>query len=269
MFELLARHRAVIPNWVGTLLRRADRDRQRQGQPGHRRPGPQLPRLLRRHPHQHARLRRTRGARRGRAADRHRRRAHLDAVPDPAARSSWPKRSPGCPASRTPRCSSPTRAPRRTRPRSWSRLTARGANQVLAMRGQLSRPLVRHRLDNRQRRLEDVEPQPVRHALPARRGPAPRRLRRPVRRRLHQGLRRRPAGAAGRRDPPRRRRLPDRRAGAGRGRLHHAAGRPAGGVQGGPGRARHPAHLRRGADRLGPDRRALLGHRRARRSPRT
>ena len=38
-------------------------------------------------------------------------------------------------------------------------------------------------------------------------------------------------------------------------------------LQGSPGRARHPAHLRRGADRLGPHRRALLGHRRARRHP--
>ena len=71
------------------------------------------------------------------------------------------------------------------------------------------------------------------------------------------------------RHPPRRRRLPAGRAGAGRGRVHHAARRAVRGVQGGPRRARHPADLRRGADRLGPDRRALLGHLRARDRPRT
>ena len=51
--------------------------------PGHRRGRPQLPGLLRRDPHQHARLRRARDTRGRRAADRLGRRAHLDAVPDP------------------------------------------------------------------------------------------------------------------------------------------------------------------------------------------
>ena len=44
-----------------------------------------------------------------------------------------------------------------------------------------------------------------------------------------------------------------------------AAGRAVRGDEGGAGRVRHAVHLRRGADRLGPHRRALLGHRRARR----
>src|SRR6266536_2625028 len=41
--------------------------------------------------------------------------------------------------------------------------------------------------------------------------------------------------------------------------LTTTAGRPVRGDEGGPGRARHPVRLRRGADRLGPHRRALLG----------
>ncbi len=41
------------------------------------------------------------------------------------------------------------------------------------------------------------------------------------------------------------------------------------GLQGSPRRARHPLHLRRGADRLGPHRRDVLGHPGATASPRT
>ena len=57
-----------------------------------------------------------------------------------------------------------------------------------------------------------------------------------------------------------RRRLPDRGAGAGRRRVRGAAGRPARGVRGGAAAAGRADRQRRGADRLGPDRRALLGH---------
>ena len=75
-------------------------------------------------------------------------------------------------------------------------------------------------------------------------------------------------GAPAGRDQPRGRRRADRRADPGRRRVHDGARRPVQGVQGSPRRARHPAHLRRGADRLGPHRRALLGHPGARRHPR-
>ena len=61
----------------------------------------------------------------------------------------------------------------------------------------------------------------------------------------------------------RRRRLHDRRADPGRRRVRRH--RPTGffgAIAGGARRARHPVHRRRGADRLGPHRRALLGLRR-------
>ena len=90
---------------------------------------------------------------------------------------------------------------------------------------ELSRPLVRRRQRHGQRGLEDVEPQPVRHTLSAWCGPTPTPVPEPLRRRLHQGLRGRPPGPAGRPHPPRRRRLPAGRAGAGRARVHHAARR--------------------------------------------
>ena len=51
----------------------------------------------------------------------------------------------------------------------------------------------------------------------------------------------------------------DRRAHPGRRRLHLAARRAVRGLPRGAGRARHPVDRRRGADRLGPHRRALLG----------
>ena len=90
----------------------------------------------------------------------------------------------------------------------------------------------------------------------------------PQRRRVHRRLRRGPARPAGRRDQPAGRRRADRRADPGRRRVHHGARRAVHGVQGSPRRARHPVHLRRGADRLGPHRRELLGHPGARRHPR-
>ena len=79
-------------------------------------------------------------------------------------------------------------------------------------------------------------------------------------------LRGRPAARAGHRHR-RRRGLPDRRAHPGRRRVHHAAGRAARRVRRGAARARRADHFRRGADRMGPDRGAFLGHRRARRGP--
>ena len=75
---------------------------------------------------------------------------------------------------------------------------------------------------------------------------------------LHRGLRRRPREGAGHRRLGRRG-LPDRRAHPGGGRQHHPARRHVRGPEGGPRPPRHPVHLRRGADRLGPHRRALLG----------
>ena len=104
-------------------------------------------------------------------------------------------------------------------------------------------------------------------ALRAERRPLPQPVRAPARRRVLGRLRRRPAPGH-RHDDLRRRRLPDRRADPGRRRLHHAARRVLPRAQGRLRRVRHPVHRRRGADRLGPYRRALLGHRGARRHAR-
>ncbi len=85
--------------------------------------------------------------------------------------------------------------------------------------------------------------------------------------RVHRGVHRRPAAPADRGDRAGRG-VPDRRAGPGRRRVHHGAGRAARRVPRPAGRARRAVHLRRGADRLGPDRRALLGLPGARGDPR-
>ena len=73
------------PELGGAVLRPPARDRERQGLPRHGRRGAQLPRLLRRHPHEHARLRHSRGQGGGRAPASHRRGAYLDPLPDPPA----------------------------------------------------------------------------------------------------------------------------------------------------------------------------------------
>ena len=77
------------------------------------------------------------------------------------------------------------------------------------------------------------------------------------RRRVHRRLRRRPARGA--RPGGRRRRGVHRRAHPGRRRVHLRPGRPARRVRGSVAREGDPVDLRRGADRLGPHRRALLG----------
>ena len=159
------------------------------------------------------------------------------------------------------------------RHRSQRDRAARRAHGAQGHRGsgharELSRPVVRRRRGDRQRRLEDVGPQPVRHPLPARRGPAAGRLRaasatpttsRPASTTCGPCC---PAGST----PP-----------------TSAACWP-NPIQGVGGFTMPPDGLfaaykevldehgillisRRGADRLGPDRRALLGHRRARRHP--
>ena len=79
--ELLQRHRAVMPDWLALYYDQPIEIVVRPGPPGDRRRGQHLPRLLRRHPHQHARLRRARGRRGDQGAGRPRRRPHLDAVP--------------------------------------------------------------------------------------------------------------------------------------------------------------------------------------------
>ena len=66
-------------------------------------------------------------------------------------------------------------------------LTARNADQVLAM--QLPRTFLRRRRGNREPGLEDVEPQPVLHSFSAWCGPAVAHLREHVRCGLHQGVR--------------------------------------------------------------------------------
>ena len=62
--------------------------------------------------------------------------------------------------------------------------------------GQLPRPHVRHRGDHRERCLEGEQQRSVRHPLPARHRPAAARLPQPVRRGLHRRLRRGPPRAA-------------------------------------------------------------------------
>ena len=83
--DLLARHRAVLPSWLPLYYDEPIELVAGSGPPGHRRRGPQLPRLLRRRADQHDRLRHPGDPRGGRAAAAHRHRAHLDALPDPPA----------------------------------------------------------------------------------------------------------------------------------------------------------------------------------------
>src|SRR6266545_906874 len=109
--------------------------------------------------------------------------------------------------------------------------------------------------------------QPGPGVVRARRLPLPQPVPGPLRPRLHSRLHRR--SAQRHRDHHRRRRgLPDRRADPGRRRLLRTAARPVRRVQGSPRRVRHPVRLRRGADRLGPYRGALLGDRVPRRDAR-
>ena len=251
------------PELDDALLRAAAGDRRRLRPAAARRRRQGLPRLLRRHPHQHARLRRARGARRDRPGARPRGRAHLDALPDPR----------------------PGRAGRADR----QAVRHRGREGVLLLLGhrgqrdgaaaghpgpplgpgagaaqQLPRALVRGDGHHRHPRLVGLRAVPGPGLVRARRLPLPLAVPGPARRRVQRGLRRRPAGRD-RVDHRRRRGLHDRRAGAGRRRVRGPAGRHARRDEADPRRVRDPADLRRGADRLGPHRRALLGHRGARR----
>ena len=73
-------------------------------------------------------------------------------------------------------------------------LTARAGQSGAGHAGELSRTLVRRRLGDWCRGLEDVEPRPVRHSLSARHGPSAAPVPQPVRRRLHQGSASRTSG---------------------------------------------------------------------------
>jgi hypothetical protein len=141
---------------------------------------------------------------------------------------------------------------------------ARRSAQVLALRNSYHGPLVRGDGHHRHPRLVGVRAVPGPGLVRARRLPLPVAVPGPARRRVQRGLRGRPAGRD-RVDHRRRRGLHDRRAGAGRRRVRRPARRHARRDEADPRRVRDPADLRRGADRLGPHRRALLGHRGARR----
>src|ERR1700759_4819625 len=105
-------------------------------------------------------------------------------------------------------------------------LTARGANQVLAMRGSYhGRSFGAVSVTgNAAWKPSGLSPFGTHylHGADRQRPPQPRPPG-PVRPRLHQGLRRGPAGAAARRHPSGRGRLPVGGAGAARGRVHHSA----------------------------------------------
>ena len=211
------------------------------------------------------RLRRARGARGRRAPAGHGCRAHLDALPDPEPGRAGREDRRGCPASRTPRSSSPTPAPRPTRPRCCWPPRAPQVQPGAGAAQQLPRPVVRR--DRRSpatgpgrprswprstcttcttatgtcaafRRADDAEyiaacVADLRDVLATTTaGDVACLIAEPIQ------------GVGGFTMPP--------------DGLFAA-------LQGGPRRVRHPVHLRRGADRLGPHRRALLGHRGARR----
>ena len=266
--DLAARHRRVLPTWVALYYDASDRAGRRRRPPGHRRRGPRyldffggilttmtghaLPEVWRPIREQAERIA-----------------AHLHALPRSGSRSSWPSGSPRCPASPTPGSSSPPPAPRPTTPpccwppptaaptRCWRCATATTAGRSPRWASPATAP-------GRRR----AQPAPGRL-----RCTAAYRLRSPLR---HAGRRRRTStrawttcarcsatatagdvacliaepiqGVGGFAAPP-------------DGLLRRA--------EGGARRARHPVHLRRGADRLGPHRRALLGLPGARRRPRT
>ena len=244
------------------LLRGPDRDHPRRGPPRLGRRRQQLPRLLRRHPHHDDRARPARGHQGGRAS-----RPGGSSTPRRSTStgrwSNSPSASPSCPASPTPGSSSPPPAPRPTTPpccsppptggptRSWRCATATTAGPS------------------------------ARSASPATRGWSPTCLSPLQTLYVHGGVRTRgpyaelsdaefiaacvadlkdllghtraPAALIAEPDPGRR-------------RLHLTARRAVRGLPRGPRPARHPVDRRRGADRLGPHRRALLGLAGARRA---
>ena len=254
--ELLARHRAVLPSWLALYYDEPIELVEGQGRHVDRRRGQPLPRLLRRDPDDDDGLRRARGDRRhpraGGADD-----PHLHPLPHPPAGG----------AGRDDR--RPVRHPRP--PGVLHHVGDRGergrpAGGVLVPpvepdRGraqQLPRSLVRHDRHHREPGLVAVVADPVPGQLHAVRLPLPEPVPPPGRRRLHRGLHRGPARRD--RDPDRgRHRRPDRRARPGRRRLRHPPRRLLRPGREGVSGARHALHRRRGADRLGPDRRPLLG----------
>ena len=134
----------------------------------------------------------------------------------------------------------------------------RRSSQIVAVRNSYHGRSLRHDRHHREPGLVPVVADPVPGQLHAVRLPLPEPVPPPGRRRLHRGLHRGPARCD--RHPDRGgHRRPDRRAHPGRRRVRHPSRRllrP--GREGVPG-ARHALHRRRGADRLGPDRRPLLG----------
>ena len=113
--ELLARHRRVLPDWLTLFYDEPIELVSGSGRHGHRRRGPHLSGLLRRHPHHHDRPRRARGG--GRHP--HPGRPHAAHAPPctwSGPWSSWPSGSRPCRGSPTPRCSSSTPGARPTTP---------------------------------------------------------------------------------------------------------------------------------------------------------
>ena len=254
--DLLARHRRVMPSWLALYYDEPIELVSGSGRHVVDGEGTPLPRLLRRDPHHHDGLRRARGGRRhphaGGPDD-----PHLDALPHP-------------PDGRAGRADAPAVGhPRRQgllhhlghrgqRGRAAAGLDRPALQPGAGAAQQLPRALVRHDRHHRQPGLVGVEPDAVHRPLRRRRLPVPRPGRTARSGRRHRRGGRRPA----RRDRHRhrrRRRLPDRRADPGRRRVHRAARRAVRRDEEGARRARDPLRLRRGADRMGPHRRPLLG----------
>ena len=232
---------------------------------GHRQRGPHLPRSLRGDPHHDDGALGARGRRRDQRAGRQAP-AQLDALPHPTdGRARREDRG----ALRHPRREGLLRQLRVGGERDGvaPRIVLPQVEPSARVAQQLSRPLVRDDGRDRQPRVVAQQPQPVQRALRAQRLPAPLAVPKPRRRGLRRGLRGGPAQRH-RDDHLRRRRDDDRRADPRRRWLLRAARRVLRRDEEGPRRVRDPLHLRRGADGVGPHRRALLGLRGARRRAR-
>ena len=241
---------------AGAVLRPADLARPWRGAPRLRRRGQPIPRLLRRHPDHQPRLRHPRGDRRGARAGRQGP-ALLDALPLGADGRA------GRAHLRTLRDPGRQGVLHHVRHRG-QRCGAAAGNDLPPLQPgpgpaqQLPRPIVHYDRDHGTAILvAHVGERPVRQ-LRARRLPPAQPVPRPGRRRLHRCLRRRPRAGL-RHDDLGRRGRHDRRAHPGRRRLRHPARRLLRRPEEGTRQPRRPLHLRRGPDRLGPHRRALLG----------
>ncbi len=134
----------------------------------------------------------------------------------------------------------------------------RKSNQVLAMRGSYHGKSHSTVAITGQRNWSSTSLYPFNVTYRARRVQAAQSLRPPSRCRIHRCLQSRPREPAGSRHR-RRRCLHDRRADSGCRRLRHSPRRLLRRLQGGSRSHRDSLHFRRGPDRVGPDRRTLLG----------